>query len=61
MVTIEMTEFELILGKEFLRSASAAVVPHIGCVLVLDPKQPCMIPMVKCKESNWTLNALSAK
>ncbi|XP_059066505.1 uncharacterized protein LOC131048153 [Cryptomeria japonica] len=61
MVAIEMTEFELILGQEFLRSASAAVVPHIGCLLVLDPKRPCMIPTVKCKESNWTLNALSAK
>lgn len=38
MVAIEMTEFELILGQEFLRSASAAVVRHMGCVLVLDPK-----------------------
>lgn len=61
LIAIGMNEFDLILGQEFLRSASAAVVPHLSCLLILDPSRPSMVPMMKSVEQDLLLNALSAK
>ncbi|XP_059067817.1 uncharacterized protein LOC131858554 [Cryptomeria japonica] len=61
LISIGMNEFDLILGQEFLRSTSATVVPHLGCILILDPNRPSLIPTMKSMEQDLLLNALSAK
>ena len=37
------------------------MVPHLSCILVLDPTRPCLIPMVKNKVCEQVLGVLSAK
>ena len=59
LISIDMDEFDLILGQEFLRMVSAAVVSHLNS-LVLDLARLCLIPAVKSKDEERGLNALSA-
>lgn len=61
LVAIEMKDFDLILGQEFLRQATTVVAPHLSCIMVLDPMKPCMIPTVRCNDSDRVLSSLSLK
>ncbi|XP_075670750.1 uncharacterized protein LOC142640510 [Castanea sativa] len=44
-LVIELDDFDVILGNEFLVSAKAALLPFIGVLLILDEKQSCYVPV----------------
>lgn len=37
MMAIEMDEFELVLGQEFLRIRKVAIIPHLESLMFMDP------------------------
>ena len=40
-LVMELDDFDVILGGEFLVAAKAALLPFIGVLLIIDEKQPC--------------------
>lgn len=40
---VTLDDFELILVMEFLKSIKAAIVPHLGGLLIIDSKNPCFV------------------
>lgn len=48
---IEMDDFELILGQEFLKIGKVAVIPHLDLLVFLDPKQTCLVKMTERRQS----------
>ncbi|KAF3966702.1 hypothetical protein CMV_009221 [Castanea mollissima] len=44
-LVMELDDFDLILGNEFLVSAKAALLPFIEVLLILDEKQSCYVPV----------------
>ena len=44
-LVMELDDFDVILGDEFLVAAKAALLPFIGVLLILDKKQSCYVPI----------------
>ena len=44
-LVMELDDFDVILGYEFLVVAKATLLPLIGVLLILDEKQPCYVPV----------------
>ena len=50
-LVMELDDFDVILGDEFLLAAKATLLPFLGVLLILDKKQPCYVP-VRCGAGN---------
>ena len=44
-LVMELDDFDVILGDEFLLAAKATLLPFLGVLLILDEKQPRYVPM----------------
>ncbi|ERN02776.1 hypothetical protein AMTR_s00086p00067620 [Amborella trichopoda] len=60
LVVVPLDDFEVIFGLEFLATAKAVVVPHLGVVTLYDKLYPCMVP-VERKGKGKALSALQVK
>ena len=43
LLAVPLDDFELILGVNFLKTAKAAVIPHLGGLLIMDEERPCFV------------------
>lgn len=43
LLVVTLDAFELILGMEFLKTSKAIIVPHLGGLLIMDSKTPCLV------------------
>ena len=46
---VPLDDFNLILGIDFFFKSKAAMIPHLGGLMILEEKQPCFVPEVKGK------------
>ena len=46
---VPLDDFNLILGIDFFLKSKAALIPHLGRLMILEEKQPCFVPTVKQK------------
>ena len=49
LLCIPFDDFNLILGIDFFLKSKAALIPHLGGLMILEEKQPCFVPAVKGK------------
>ena len=61
LVAIKMIEYDLRLGQEFIHWANDVIALHLGCVMVLDPTRPCMVPTVQARELSKRVSVLGLK
>lgn len=47
LIVIEMDDFKLILGQDFLKIDKVAVIPHLDSLVFLDLKQTCLVKMTE--------------
>ena len=49
LLCVPLDDFNLILGIDFFLKSKAALIPHLGGLMILEEKQPCFVPAVKGK------------
>ena len=49
LLCVPLDDFNLILGIDFFLKSKAALIPHLGGLMILEEKQPCFVPAVKEK------------
>ena len=49
LLCVPLDDFNLILGIDFFLKSKAALIPHLGGLMILEGKQPCFVPAVKGK------------
>ena len=49
LLCVPLYDFNLILGIDFFLKSKAALIPHLGGLMILEEKQPCFVPAVKGK------------
>lgn len=59
LVAIEMQDFDLILGQEFIRKSCVVLAPHLGCIIFMDPRKPSMVSTIKLYYMNRIVSAIS--
>ena len=61
LLYIPLDDFNLILGIDFFLKSKAALIPHLGGLMILEEKQPCFVPIVKRKaEKHGKVEMVSA-
>ena len=49
LLYVSLDDFNLILGIDFFLKSKAALIPHLGRLIILEEKQPCFVPAMKGK------------
>ena len=49
LLCVPLDDFNQILGIHFFLKSKAALIPHLGGLMILEEKQPCFVPTVKGK------------
>lgn len=60
LVALEMDRYDLILGLDFLRQTNVVFAPCWGCVMILDARQTCFVPILSGADSAVTSTSLSS-
>lgn len=59
LVAINMVDFDLILGQDFIRQSCVVVAPHLGCVIFIHPHKISMVGTIKVPQTNQIISTLS--
>ncbi|RVW46812.1 hypothetical protein CK203_075677 [Vitis vinifera] len=49
-ICVPLDDFDLILGVDFLLRDKVALIPHLGGLMVLEEKQPCIVKALRAKD-----------
>ncbi|KAF3771576.1 hypothetical protein EJ110_NYTH60137 [Nymphaea thermarum] len=57
---VPMDDFRMILGLELLNTAKMVPMPHLHCIVIMDEKSPCMVPVTSMKRNKGKAAMISA-